>query len=108
MNLINFRNSNSGLFRPHFRHLHKTVEISTTASGRPRFQIRFEEVADRRNRLQNRTTLLSLLVRKLIVYMHCHMSTVFRHKCALTAQVNFSGPWENSSPCKLLLNQNIT
>ena len=57
----------SGLLRPDVRHLHEAVEVSAAASGHPRFEIRPQEMADRRNRIENRTALLSLLVRLLLL-----------------------------------------
>lgn len=52
----------AGLFRANIRHLHEALEIPAAAQARPRLEIRAQEVADRRDRLQNRTALLSLLV----------------------------------------------
>ncbi|KAK6628650.1 hypothetical protein RUM43_002465 [Polyplax serrata] len=51
----------AGLFRANIRHLHEALEIPAAAQARPRLEIRAQEVADRRDRLQNRTALLSLL-----------------------------------------------
>ena len=52
----------AGLFWKDVRYLHQTVEISAAAQANPRRQIWAQEVANWRNRIQNRTTVLPLLV----------------------------------------------
>lgn len=52
----------AGVLRQNFRHLHQAVEVPAAAPPDTGHQVRAQAVADRRDRVQNRTTLLPLLV----------------------------------------------
>lgn len=61
----------AGVLRPHVRRVHKAVEVSTTASIGAGLQVRPEAVADRRDRQQDRTVVLSLLVSRSAMGCQC-------------------------------------
>lgn len=51
----------ASLLRSHLRHIHATMEVPTTAPRHTGRKVRLEALADRRNRLKDRATLLPLL-----------------------------------------------
>lgn len=52
----------ASVFWQDVRHLHEAMEVPTATPPNSRHQIRTEEMANRRDRLEDRTTLLPLLV----------------------------------------------
>lgn len=59
----------AGVLRTNIRRLHQTLEVPATASIGAGLQVRAEAMADRRDRQQDRTVVLSLLVSKCFGYV---------------------------------------